>query len=157
MKRSMIPGVLKSWSIIIMIVDTIFYPGLKSKFSILESCFGSGIHFSYNPNFRVRGPCFVSIQSNFDSSSKSLQSKKFWIVCKWGLYFLYYITYIFYYYICVYYIWYVYLYNIYYCCVIVLLNYIIIITHINILLHNVIITIVLLILMLLYSVLLILE
>ena len=27
-------------------VDTVFCPGLKSKFSSIESCFGSGIHFS---------------------------------------------------------------------------------------------------------------
>ena len=36
--------------ILIAVVDTIFCPGLKSKFSSIESCFRSRIHFSLNPN-----------------------------------------------------------------------------------------------------------
>ena len=34
--------------------------GLKSKFSSIESCFGSGIHYPSNPNFRVLSPVFGS-------------------------------------------------------------------------------------------------
>ena len=58
------------------IVDTVFCPDLKSKFSSIESCFGSGIHFTFNPNLSkispnpynpnfVEGSKSVSIQSNF--------------------------------------------------------------------------------------------
>ena len=77
-------------------VDTVFCPGLKSKFSNLESCFGSGIHFPFNPNssksfkskfssseFKVM---FCSIQIN--PSPNPLKSKEFEIVCNQGYIFV---------------------------------------------------------------------
>ena len=51
--------------ILYMGVDTVFCSGLKSKFSSIESCFGSGIHFPYNLNFQIRGPSAFSESVQF--------------------------------------------------------------------------------------------
>ena len=58
-----------------VVVDTVFCPGLKSKFPSIESCFGSGIHFPLNPKLSKSVQMSISFKSKFPSPGPSLFSE----------------------------------------------------------------------------------